>query len=123
MFPSHRGRAAKLAVVLGVLTKPEAAHKLVLHPNNRVKRGLVESPELWPWSSVRPYAYQEEGMVRVNERVEDEILRDDESSIVIGPTHRTKTQVSNTARPGPPSWQLFISQDLRGVHSHSTLCR
>jgi putative transposase len=34
---------------------------------NPVKRGLVESPELWRWSSFRAYAYQEVGPVRVNE--------------------------------------------------------
>jgi hypothetical protein len=34
---------------------------------NPVKRGLVELPELWPWSSFRAYAYQEGGVVRVNE--------------------------------------------------------
>ena len=33
---------------------------------NPVKRGLVESPEQWAWSSFRAYAYGEKGMVRVN---------------------------------------------------------
>ncbi len=37
-----------------------------IHPNP-VKRGLVKVPELWPWSSFQAYAYQETGMVRVNE--------------------------------------------------------
>ncbi len=35
VLSSHRGRAAKLAVVLGVLTKPAAAHNPVLPPNHR----------------------------------------------------------------------------------------
>ncbi len=34
---------------------------------NPVKRGLVGAPELWPWSSFRSYAYQEVGVVRVND--------------------------------------------------------
>ena len=33
---------------------------------NPVKRGLVESPEQWAWSSFRAYAYGERGAVRVN---------------------------------------------------------
>ena len=32
-----------------------------------VKRGLVEAPELWHWSSFRAHAYQEAGLVRVND--------------------------------------------------------
>jgi putative transposase len=47
------------------------AHKRVdklryLH-RNPVKRGLVEAPELWHWSSFRAYAYQEAGPVRLND--------------------------------------------------------
>ena len=34
---------------------------------NPVKRGLVEAPELWRWSSFRAYAYQEPGVVRLND--------------------------------------------------------
>ncbi|HST10819.1 MAG TPA: transposase [Terriglobales bacterium] len=33
---------------------------------NPVKRGLVEAPEQWAWSSFRAYAYGERGPVRVN---------------------------------------------------------
>ena len=33
---------------------------------NPVRRGLVEKPEDWIWSSFRSYAYGEEGLVRVN---------------------------------------------------------
>jgi len=32
-----------------------------------VRRGLVEVPEQWPWSSFRTYAYQETGLVRLNQ--------------------------------------------------------
>jgi hypothetical protein len=33
---------------------------------NPVKRGLVERPEQWRWSSFRAYYYGERGLVRVN---------------------------------------------------------
>ena len=33
---------------------------------NPVKRGLVEQPEQWQWSSFRAYYYGERGLVRVN---------------------------------------------------------
>jgi hypothetical protein len=33
---------------------------------NPVKRGFVESPELWPWSSCRFYSFDEAGPVQVN---------------------------------------------------------
>jgi hypothetical protein len=34
---------------------------------NPVKRELVESPEMWRWSSYRAYAVGETGPVKVNE--------------------------------------------------------
>ena len=34
---------------------------------NPVKRGLVESPEMWRWSSYRAYAFGEAGPVKVND--------------------------------------------------------
>ena len=48
-----------------------SAHKRVeklkyMH-RNPVKRGLVESPDLWHWSSFRAYACGESGAVRVND--------------------------------------------------------
>ena len=43
------------------------AEKLRYMHRNPVKRGLVESPELWRWSSYRAYAMGEPGAVRVNE--------------------------------------------------------
>ena len=33
---------------------------------NPVKRGLVELPEQWPWSSFRHYLLGEAGLVQVN---------------------------------------------------------
>jgi len=33
----------------------------------KVKRGLVEAPELWRWGSFRAYAYQEKGPVGINQ--------------------------------------------------------
>jgi hypothetical protein len=40
--------------------------KLRYMPRNPVKRGLVERPEQWRWSSFRSYLYGEVGAVRVN---------------------------------------------------------
>lgn len=34
---------------------------------NPVKRGLVLEPEQWKWSSYRSYAYEEEGLVKINQ--------------------------------------------------------
>lgn len=50
-----------------VRTGRKRVEKLRYIHRNPVKRGLVEAPELWRWSSFRAYAYQESGMVRVNE--------------------------------------------------------
>ena len=33
---------------------------------NPAKRGLVEKPEQWEWSSFRSYLYRETGLVRMN---------------------------------------------------------
>ena len=41
--------------------------KLNYMHDNPVKRGLVESPELWRWSSYRTYVLQEAGKVRINQ--------------------------------------------------------
>ena len=41
--------------------------KLRYMHRNPVKRGLVSSPEQWPWSSFRTYAYGEAGLVVVND--------------------------------------------------------
>ena len=41
--------------------------KLRYMHRNPVKRGLVEEPDQWPWSSFRSYAYGEPGSVRIND--------------------------------------------------------
>jgi REP element-mobilizing transposase RayT len=48
-------------------TDRKRIEKLRSMHRNPVKRGLVELPEQWRWSSYRWYAYQEEGPVRINE--------------------------------------------------------
>ncbi len=50
-----------------VCTARKRVEKLRYMHRNPVKRGLVEAPELWRWSSFRAYAYQETGPVRVND--------------------------------------------------------
>ena len=49
-----------------VWTERTRVEKLRYMHRNPVKRGLVESPEQWAWSSFRAYAYGEKGPVRVN---------------------------------------------------------
>jgi putative transposase len=48
-----------------VWTEQKQIEKLRYIHRNPVKRGLVESPEQWRWSSFRSYLYQEIGPVRV----------------------------------------------------------
>jgi putative transposase len=50
-----------------VWTSRKRAEKLRYMHRNPVKRGLVESPESWQWSSYRAYALGEAGAVRVND--------------------------------------------------------
>lgn len=50
-----------------VCTAKKRVEKLRYLHRNPVKRGLVEAPEQWRWSSFRAYAYRETGAVRVNE--------------------------------------------------------
>jgi putative transposase len=50
-----------------VWTEHKRIEKLRYMHRNPVKRGLVESPELWRWSSFRSYFLGEAGQVRVNE--------------------------------------------------------
>jgi hypothetical protein len=61
--------------------------------HGEVKRGLVEMPDLWRWSSFRAYAYQETGLVRLNQR-----------SVPVLKLREVTTfaRVSKTARPGAP---------------------
>jgi len=50
-----------------VWSKQKRVEKLRYIHRNPVKRGLVEKPEQWHWSSFRSYAYGEVGPVRVND--------------------------------------------------------
>jgi putative transposase len=49
-----------------VYSEHKRVEKLRYIHRNPVKRGLVESPDEWAWSSFRAYAYREQGPVRVN---------------------------------------------------------
>ena len=48
-----------------VRTPKKKIEKLRYIHRNPVKRGLVEKPEDWPWSSFRNYATGEEGTVEI----------------------------------------------------------
>ena len=50
-----------------VCTAKKRVEKLRYIHRNPVKRGLVESPEQWRWSSFRAYAFQDPGPVLLNE--------------------------------------------------------
>jgi REP-associated tyrosine transposase len=50
-----------------VWSKDKRIEKLRYMHRNPVKRGLVEEPDQWRWSSFRYYAYGESGPVLVNE--------------------------------------------------------
>jgi REP-associated tyrosine transposase len=50
-----------------VCTARKRVEKLRYIHRNPVKRGLVQAPELWRWSSFRAYAYQESGAVQLND--------------------------------------------------------
>jgi putative transposase len=50
-----------------VWTERKRVEKLRYIHRNPVKRGLVEEPQQWRWSSFRFYAYGETGPVRVND--------------------------------------------------------
>src|SRR6267378_2394961 len=50
-----------------IWTGRKRVEKLRYIHRNPVERGLVASPELWRWSSFRPYAFGEAGPVVVND--------------------------------------------------------
>lgn len=50
-----------------VWTQHKRVEKIRYIHRNPVRRGLVQSPEQWRWSSFRAYAYGEAGPVRVND--------------------------------------------------------
>ena len=49
-----------------IWTRKKEIEKVRYIHRNPVKRGLVEEPDQWPWSSFRSYAYHEPGPVRIN---------------------------------------------------------
>ena len=49
-----------------VFSERKMTEKLRYMHRNPVKRGLVSSPELWPWSSYRAYAFGERGPVNMD---------------------------------------------------------
>jgi putative transposase len=49
-----------------VYSKKKIAEKLNYMHNNPVKRGLVESPEQWAWSSYRSFRFGEKSPVRID---------------------------------------------------------
>jgi hypothetical protein len=51
-----------------VWSERKRIEKLHYMHRNPVKRGLVERPEPWKWSSFRAYLYGEAGSVRVNDQ-------------------------------------------------------
>ena len=59
-----------------VWTTEKRVEKLKYMHRNPVKRGLVASPEQWPWSSYRFYLLEELGPVRVNVGWEQISFRD-----------------------------------------------
>ncbi len=52
---------------LVVFSEKKRVEKLRYMHRNPVKRGLVLEPGQWAWTSFRHYAYQERGIVLVNE--------------------------------------------------------
>jgi len=50
-----------------VWTEHKRIEKLRYMHRNPVARGLVNSPEQWPWSSFRSHYYGEPGLVRINQ--------------------------------------------------------
>jgi putative transposase len=59
-----------------VWTTKKRVEKLRYMHRNPVKRGLVESPEQWRWSSYRFYLLNESGLVKVNEGWREISFRD-----------------------------------------------
>ena len=66
-----------------VWTTKKRVEKLRYMHRNPVKRGLVESPEQWRWSSYRFYLLNEAGAVRVNEGWGEISFRDRRAKVKI----------------------------------------
>jgi putative transposase len=65
--PQHRSFWQARFYDFNVWTTKKRVEKLRYMHRNPVKRGLVELPEQWRWSSYRFYLLGETGLVRVNE--------------------------------------------------------
>lgn len=57
-----------------VWSERKRVEKLRYMHRNPVKAGLVEEPEQWLWSSYRSYAYDEAGMVKINQWPKAELM-------------------------------------------------
>jgi hypothetical protein len=62
----HRVTVKFVSTILTCGASANTIEKLRYMPRNPAKRGLVERPEQWRWSSFRSYLYGEVGAVRVN---------------------------------------------------------
>ena len=58
-----------------VWSEKKIAEKLLYMHRNPVKRGLVQKPEQWHWSSFRHYAFGEAGVVAINVAAPAEWMR------------------------------------------------
>jgi putative transposase len=63
---SHRFWQARF-YDFNVWTEKKRIEKLRYIHRNPVKRGLVATPEQWPWTSFRWYQSREEGLVKIND--------------------------------------------------------
>lgn len=63
----RRAQTPANSLNFNVWSAKKRTEKLRYMHRNPVKRGLVESPELWRWSSYRAYAFAETGAVKVND--------------------------------------------------------
>jgi putative transposase len=75
-----------------VYTGRKRMDKLRYIHHNPVRRGLVESPGQWPWSSFRQYAFGLEGPVTVSLPWQAEPI-----ALAPGTTH-----IEETTKPGAP---------------------
>jgi hypothetical protein len=68
LFDSHPTRIWQARYYdFNVSTAKKRVEKLRYLHRNPVRRGLVAAPEHWRWSSFRAYAFNEAGLVRIND--------------------------------------------------------
>ncbi|MGI9101424.1 MAG: REP-associated tyrosine transposase [Terriglobales bacterium] len=85
--------------------------KLHYMHQNPVRRGLVQSPELWVWSSYRAYAFGEAGPVKLNDWPEIWLS----ARLKTGKVEGSRTHPSKTAKGGAPT--LRMGYEKRKVKS------